>query len=194
MTDQPKTPEPVKRWTILQGGGKIGYQFFKGKPSGGVESIEVLITPVGSVGEVERLKEENARMREFIRTCKYYLQDGEPVYQFSVDKLNEALSKSPDEPKKITLEEAVAQVKQMQIQMIEEELLRLTGREVMRPNQKSVGEQSTQELYNELIYQVGMKHDGETRHQTALRYIKQAEEGSHQENQAMDAERKEDKS
>lgn len=30
-------------------------------------------------------------------------------------------------------------------------------------------------LYHELIYQVGMKHPDETRHQTALRYLKQAE-------------------
>lgn len=29
--------------------------------------------------------------------------------------------------------------------------------------------------YFELIYAVGKKHPGETRHQTALRYIKQAE-------------------
>jgi len=32
------------------------------------------------------------------------------------------------------------------------------------------------EKYNELILAVGNKHEGETRHQTALRYIKQAEE------------------
>lgn len=31
-------------------------------------------------------------------------------------------------------------------------------------------------LYHELLYQVGNKYDGETRHQTALRYIRQAEE------------------
>ena len=30
-------------------------------------------------------------------------------------------------------------------------------------------------LYNELLYAVGNKHLGETRHQTALRYIQQAE-------------------
>ena len=29
--------------------------------------------------------------------------------------------------------------------------------------------------YGELIYAVGMKHPGETRHETALRYIMQAE-------------------
>jgi len=34
--------------------------------------------------------------------------------------------------------------------------------------------------YNELIFAVGNKHDGETRHQTALRYIKQAEDTSNQ--------------
>lgn len=30
-------------------------------------------------------------------------------------------------------------------------------------------------LYNELLYAVGSKHAGETRHQTALRYIQRAE-------------------
>jgi hypothetical protein len=30
-------------------------------------------------------------------------------------------------------------------------------------------------VYDELIYAVGNKYDGETRHQTALRYIRQAE-------------------
>ena len=30
--------------------------------------------------------------------------------------------------------------------------------------------------YKELIYAVGMKHPNETRHETALRYIKQAED------------------
>lgn len=30
--------------------------------------------------------------------------------------------------------------------------------------------------YNELLMAVGRKHEGETRHQTALRYIRQAEE------------------
>ena len=29
--------------------------------------------------------------------------------------------------------------------------------------------------YNELIYAVGMKHQGESRHQTALRYIREHE-------------------
>lgn len=33
-------------------------------------------------------------------------------------------------------------------------------------------------LYNELLMAVGNKYDGETRHQTALRYIKQAETSS----------------
>jgi hypothetical protein len=32
-----------------------------------------------------------------------------------------------------------------------------------------------QDKYDELIYAVGKKYQGETRHQTALRYIKQAE-------------------
>jgi len=31
------------------------------------------------------------------------------------------------------------------------------------------------DMYFELIYAVGNKHPGETRHQTALRYIRQAE-------------------
>jgi len=30
-------------------------------------------------------------------------------------------------------------------------------------------------LYHELLYAVGMKYDGETRHQTALRYIQERE-------------------
>ncbi len=32
-----------------------------------------------------------------------------------------------------------------------------------------------QPLYEELLFSVGNKHPGETRHQTALRYIRQAE-------------------
>ena len=35
-------------------------------------------------------------------------------------------------------------------------------------------------LYHELLYAVAKKHPGETRHQTALRYIQQAERGSDQ--------------
>jgi hypothetical protein len=31
-------------------------------------------------------------------------------------------------------------------------------------------------LYYELLYEVGIKHPGETRHQTALRYIQQHEQ------------------
>lgn len=34
------------------------------------------------------------------------------------------------------------------------------------------------ELYAELLYAVGNKHEGETRHETALRYIRQAEQSS----------------
>lgn len=34
--------------------------------------------------------------------------------------------------------------------------------------------------YNELILAVGRKYEGETRHQTALRYIQQAEQGSNE--------------
>lgn len=33
-------------------------------------------------------------------------------------------------------------------------------------------------LYNELLFAVGRKYPGETRHQTALRYIQQAERGN----------------
>lgn len=36
------------------------------------------------------------------------------------------------------------------------------------------------EKYNELIMAVESKHEGETRHETALRYIKQVEQGSNQ--------------
>jgi hypothetical protein len=37
---------------------------------------------------------------------------------------------------------------------------------------------ASESLYQELIYQVGHKYEGETRHQTALRYLKRAEEPS----------------
>lgn len=36
------------------------------------------------------------------------------------------------------------------------------------------------EKYFELIYAVGRKYEGETRHETALRYIQQAEDGSNE--------------
>ena len=36
-------------------------------------------------------------------------------------------------------------------------------------------------LYNELLHAVARKYPGETRHQTALRYIQQAERGNTQE-------------
>ena len=42
-----------------------------------------------------------------------------------------------------------------------------------------------QELYNELLFAVARKHPNETRHQTALRYIQQAESGGA--NQCADA-------
>ena len=35
--------------------------------------------------------------------------------------------------------------------------------------------EETLRLYNELIYQVSMKYPGESRHQTALRYLQRAE-------------------
>jgi len=43
------------------------------------------------------------------------------------------------------------------------------------------GEKKELEKYNELIFAVGNKYQGETRHETALRYIKQAEQGSGEE-------------
>jgi hypothetical protein len=42
-----------------------------------------------------------------------------------------------------------------------------------------------QELYNELLFAVARVHPNETRHQTALRYIQQAESGGA--NQCTDA-------
>ena len=36
-----------------------------------------------------------------------------------------------------------------------------------------------EEKYSELLYAVGKKHKDETRHETALRYIKNAEQGEH---------------
>ena len=35
--------------------------------------------------------------------------------------------------------------------------------------------EETRRLYDELLYQVGMKYPGESRHQTALRYLQLAE-------------------
>jgi len=35
--------------------------------------------------------------------------------------------------------------------------------------------EETRRLYDELLYQVSMKHLGESRHQTALRYLRQSE-------------------
>ena len=43
------------------------------------------------------------------------------------------------------------------------------------------GEKKELEKYSELIFAVGNKYQGETRHETALRYIKQAEQGSGEE-------------
>jgi hypothetical protein len=47
--------------------------------------------------------------------------------------------------------------------------------------------------YNELIMAVGNKYEGETRHQTALRYIIKAEEPTAMHSVACDAARKESK-
>jgi hypothetical protein len=50
-----------------------------------------------------------------------------------------------------------------------------------QPDARKAGEEMVAELqrkYNELIFAVGNKHPGETRHETALRYIQQAEEPS----------------
>lgn len=38
-----------------------------------------------------------------------------------------------------------------------------------------VGAQRAQQQYDELIYEVGAKHKGETRHETARRYIRERE-------------------
>ena len=43
-----------------------------------------------------------------------------------------------------------------------------------------------QEKYNELIMTVATKHPGESRHQTALRYIKNAEIGSNHKTASQD--------
>ena len=48
--------------------------------------------------------------------------------------------------------------------------------EKANPNSASTSE--ARQLYMELIYAVGLKHPGETRHQTALRYILEAEHTS----------------
>ena len=40
------------------------------------------------------------------------------------------------------------------------------------------GPLTVEHLYNELLFAVGNKYPGETRHQTALRYIRQAESHS----------------
>ena len=49
------------------------------------------------------------------------------------------------------------------------------------PEQKDEkGRPLTDELYNELLFAVGNKYPNETRHQTALRYIQQAEMKSNQ--------------
>jgi hypothetical protein len=45
------------------------------------------------------------------------------------------------------------------------------------PSDKVLAEPSVAEKYNELLFAVGFKHQGESRHQTALRYIRQAEQG-----------------
>ena len=45
---------------------------------------------------------------------------------------------------------------------------------------KPAGDGGITKLYHELLYQVATKHPGETRHETALRYIRNAERGSNQ--------------
>lgn len=37
---------------------------------------------------IDKLQSRLVAMEAFIRTCKYYLKDGEPVYQFSVEALD----------------------------------------------------------------------------------------------------------
>jgi hypothetical protein len=47
-------------------------------------------------------------------------------------------------------------------------------------NAEQIQNQPLQEKYNELLYQVSTKHPGETRHETALRYIRQVEQSTNQ--------------
>lgn len=49
--------------------------------------------------------------------------------------------------------------------------------EIECPNCKPQRKPLTDDLYNELLFAVGNKCPNETRHQTALRYILQAEKG-----------------
>jgi len=44
-----------------------------------------------------------------------------------------------------------------------------------RHKEEFLNEEYTRKKYHELIMEVGNKHSGETRHETALRYIRQAE-------------------
>lgn len=63
-------------------------------------------------------------------------------------------------------------------------------REIMNeysPDSLGSYEATIEAKYQELIYAVGQKHPGETRHQTALRYIQQAEEGSNEADQEQRA-------
>lgn len=46
--------------------------------------------------------------------------------------------------------------------------------QALQEHESQIREESDKK-YNELIFAVGMKHKGETRHETALRYIRQAE-------------------
>jgi hypothetical protein len=45
---------------------------------------------------------------------------------------------------------------------------------------------TTDDLYHQLLYAVGRKYPGETRHETALRYIRQAEEAHESEGAQSD--------
>ena len=47
--------------------------------------------------------------------------------------------------------------------------------ELQRERRERAADRTRLEAYNELIYAVATKHTGETRHQTALRYIREAE-------------------
>lgn len=55
------------------------------------------------------------------------------------------------------------------------------------PTDTPTQESATQALYHELLFAVANKHPGETRHETALRYIRQAENPGTAQMQAQQA-------
>ncbi len=62
--------------------------------------------------------------------------------------------------------------------------LKYSNSYIDRLEQKTEEAEKYKGLYYELIFAVGNKWEGETRHETALRYIKQAETGSDEVDQA----------